>query len=684
MTAAKVETRTGQVRMITLSDLRVAPWNARKTIDLAVLKSFIETIKAHGIQVPLIVRPYIKWFYVSAGSFGGPEGSVRYLACKNAVGHENLVKTFSGGTAEENQAAAEAAVAEENGRGDFEIVAGHRRFKAASILKLAELPCIVRELDDVAAREVGLIDNLQREDVPALEEADGFADLMDQLGSIAAVATRVGKEQGYVAKSLKLRTLTDPSRLALREKLITIDHARLLARLGEDEQNAALKWCLNPQAGSKTSVDDVIAERVKRKNPAAARAAIAADNPGVDLDDDDLETLRREEEDDFEDEETGRRSVWSRAWDPESVQRLKEHIESESGIPLDRAPWPMEEDWLLPDVGSCLDCPKNTKANAPLFGDLDIGVAVCTDGGCFKAKVTGFVELQQRDAAKAAAEKAKIPGKTGADFQILRLSWKATSTVPRQLKDGGGANPAQIFKDGQWEEADKKTCEHTRAAVTVDWSDANNRGFMGGSNKLRKPGEILRVCVEPGCKVHPKAYEKPAARAQQGGVDPEKQRRAMERFSRFVDAEKPVRRAVYDAVLAKIKPDVLKRNALFAMQQNFGICYADGFEGDTWNEREEHAAALIKKASGMELDALLFHATFGRFLVVDGGALNAKDKGRGQLRDLAKVAGVDAAAIERKFDKPEKPKPAPAKKAAKTAAGKATKKKGAAKKRGGK
>jgi hypothetical protein len=53
-------------------------------------------------------------------------------------------------------------------------------------------------------------------------------------------------------------------------------------------------------------------------------------------------------------------------------------------------------------------------------------------------------------------------------------------------------------------------------AVTVDWSDANQRGFMGGDDKLRKPGEVIKVCVEPKCKVHAKDYAKPKRAAGDG------------------------------------------------------------------------------------------------------------------------------------------------------------------------
>jgi len=244
-----------------------------------------------------------------------------------------------------------------------------------------------------------------------------------------------------------------------------VDHALLLARLGEDEQNEALKWTLDKTAGSKTSVESVLAKRLE----AGLKNANA---------------------------------YFGRVWEPETVQKLKEHIEDRSGILLSRAPWDLDDVNLVPDAGACNACPQNTKANAPLFGDLEIGEATCTDGGCFKEKTQGFVRIQAR-----ACDGAQAP---------LRVSWKATSTAPRMEKDGSGPSLTQIFKDGQWVEAKKNSCEHVRAAVTVDWSDANNRGFMGDGRKLRKPGEITQVCVAPKCKKHPKEYGKPQAQRPSG------------------------------------------------------------------------------------------------------------------------------------------------------------------------
>jgi ParB family chromosome partitioning protein len=328
--------------MIPWDDIQTAPWNARKTFDKAANEELAASIQQHGIQVPLIVRPLVQDGF------------------------------------------------------KFEIVAGHRRFNAAAALDLAEVPCIVRELSDDQARELGLVDNLQRVDVPAMEEADAFDELLQRLGTIAAVAAKVGKEQAYVAKRLKLCTLTTWSREALREKLITIDHALLLARLAEAEQNAALKWCLDPHAGSKTRVDEVIKKRT--------------------------ESNSEEEEADLREDAAPERTRWKYTWEPQSVVKLKDHIEAESGVPLDRAPWDLDIEGLGgSDVPRCSECDRNTKANTPLFGDLDIGVAVCTDGACFKAKTEAF--RSHPDAHERMGP--QVP---------LRVSWKSTSTPPRLEK----------------------------------------------------------------------------------------------------------------------------------------------------------------------------------------------------------------------------------------------------------
>ena len=611
------------IHNLPLDLLDASPKNPRRTMDDKGLEELAASIKQSGISQPLLVRP----------------------------------DTWTEGLIE----------------GRFEIVCGHRRSEAATIAGLEEVPCIVRTMTDQEAAEIALVDNLQRVDVPALEEAEAFSELFARLGSIPAVAAKVGKEQAYVAKSLKLLTLTTWSRDALREGLITIDHARLLARLAEAEQNDALKWCLDTQAGKKTPVWEVLKNRLKRKNPIAekAKAEAALDRDGSDdedLDDEDFE-------EDFDDDiaENGRRSVWNHAWECESVQRLKEHIESNSGEPLDRAPWPMEEDWLLPDAGSCLDCPKNTKANTPLFGDLDMGVAVCTDGACFKAKTEGFV-LHGIETAKKAADDSKAP--------ILRVSWKATSTVPRMERSDSGANIkpdvpklGQVFKAGQWLEA-KKKCEHARAAVTVDWSDANNRGYGGGSEKLRKPGEIVRVCVDPGCKTHAKAYVKAA---KSGGAlrersETEEQRKSREeRMQIAARAETEIRVRLASEAISKIGkfPDGLLRMILLEQLPN----------GDERKALEAVCPGVEKTLKTAKLDSLEFGRAVaaasltGRYLAV-WRHWEAKQFRKEFIQELGRL-GYDASKAWEKPKVPiKKPTKPSSKKAAKPAAKKAAKKAG--------
>jgi len=518
----------------------------------------------------------------------------------------------------------------------FEIIAGQRRSEAATILGLGAVPCIVRELTDAEAADIALIDNLQRADVPALEEAEAFDELLGRYLSVTAVALKVGKDVAHVAQRLKLCSLTAWSREALRGKLITVEHALLLARLGEEEQNAALKWCLDRNAGSKTSVEKVISERVAR-----------------------FKQKDEEDDDDLEDE-PGRPSSWNHIWEPESVQRLRQHIAGESGQPLDRAPWDLDEPLLIPDAPACAVCPQNTKANLPLFGDLGIAAPICTDGGCFKQKTAKFVEIKTQLAAK-------LGRKSVGDIQVLRLSWKLTSTVPRQLKDGGGVNPAQIFKQGQWVEATKK-CEYPTPGVALDWSDANNRGHMGNSDRLRKPGEIIEVCVQPKCKVHPKSYEK-AAHSSNGRED-EAARKAREEKCRLEALEECKQRmSLVSAAIASIT--ALPAEAIRVLARRAMPNYGAGVK-----IVEAVVPGIKKVLQSSPVNSAEFARAVAVVSIEEVGVEHYQERTQGRDRFLESVRRLGY-----KGETPwDKPKAAPAKKAAKPAARKAAKK--AAKKAG--
>jgi ParB family chromosome partitioning protein len=115
------------------------------------------------------------------------------------------------------------------GGGDFEIVAGERRWRAAQQAKLHEVPAIVREFDDTEVLEVAIIENIQRADLNPVEEAAGFKQLMDRFGHTQEkLAEALGKSRSHIANLLRLLNLPDDVLGMLREGALTAGHARAL------------------------------------------------------------------------------------------------------------------------------------------------------------------------------------------------------------------------------------------------------------------------------------------------------------------------------------------------------------------------------------------------------------------------------------------------------------------------
>jgi len=123
------------------------------------------------------------------------------------------------------------------GRADFELVAGERRWRAAQRVGLHEVPVIIRPLGDAEALEIALVENLQREDLSPLEEAEAYSRLTREFGhGQAGIAEAVGKSRSHVANTLRLLTLPMPVRRSLEEGELSAGHARAL--LGASEPAA--------------------------------------------------------------------------------------------------------------------------------------------------------------------------------------------------------------------------------------------------------------------------------------------------------------------------------------------------------------------------------------------------------------------------------------------------------------
>ncbi|MFQ6018519.1 MAG: ParB/RepB/Spo0J family partition protein [Kiloniellaceae bacterium] len=120
---------------------------------------------------------------------------------------------------------------------EFEIVAGERRWRAAQIAKLHELPVVIRELSDLQALELGLVENMQRQDLTPLEEAEGYHRLIEDFGHTQEdLARAVGKSRSHIANTLRLLGLPEGVRAMLARGELSAGHAR--AVIGAEEPEA--------------------------------------------------------------------------------------------------------------------------------------------------------------------------------------------------------------------------------------------------------------------------------------------------------------------------------------------------------------------------------------------------------------------------------------------------------------
>jgi ParB family chromosome partitioning protein len=119
----------------------------------------------------------------------------------------------------------------------FEIIAGERRWRAAQRAGLDELPVVVRELSDREVLEIALVENLQREDLSPIEEAEGYKRLIDEFGRTQdELAQEIGRSRSHIANTLRLLKLPETVRRFLEEGKLSAGHARTL--LGADDPEA--------------------------------------------------------------------------------------------------------------------------------------------------------------------------------------------------------------------------------------------------------------------------------------------------------------------------------------------------------------------------------------------------------------------------------------------------------------
>ena len=127
----------------------------------------------------------------------------------------------------------------EDDNGAYMLIAGERRLRASHMAELKEVPVIISEYTDQQIAEIALIENLQREDLHYLEEAEGYEQLLDKFSLTQEnVAARVGKKQSTIANKLRLLRLSSAIRAKLVEKKLSERHARALLKIPEEEKRA--------------------------------------------------------------------------------------------------------------------------------------------------------------------------------------------------------------------------------------------------------------------------------------------------------------------------------------------------------------------------------------------------------------------------------------------------------------
>src|SRR5260370_12105607 len=213
--------------------------------------------------------------------------------------------------------------------GHFEIVTGARRYRAAQRAGLKEIPVRIGAFTDAEALEIQIIENIQRADVHPFEEAQGFSALLDREGAdytIEKIAAKTGKGASFIAKRLKLLDLTQPAADAFTAAHIGVEHALLIAQLAREIQEKALAHCFDGYFAANDSERSLV--------PAS---------------------------------------------------RLQAWIEQNVYLSLKSVPFSKEDERLLPEAGSCANCPKRTGFNTLLFSEDKNNT--CSHPGSFNHKL---------------------------------------------------------------------------------------------------------------------------------------------------------------------------------------------------------------------------------------------------------------------------------------------------------
>ena len=152
--------------------------------------------------------------------------------------------------------------------GKYMIISGERRWRASQAAGLEKVPAYIREVDEVELHEMALVENIQRQDLNAMEIAISLGRLIDECGVTQEnVAQRVGKKRSTVANYLRLLQMSPEIQAALKEDAISMGHAKAIASAPEEAQNALLRKCV--RKGLSVRATEQLAKKATTVKPTA-------------------------------------------------------------------------------------------------------------------------------------------------------------------------------------------------------------------------------------------------------------------------------------------------------------------------------------------------------------------------------------------------------------------------------
>lgn len=205
-----------EIQQLPLNELRVNPYQPRKTFNEESLNELAESIKEHGVFQPIIVKKSIK---------------------------------------------------------GYEIVAGERRFRASKLAGKETIPAIVRNFTDEEMMEIAVLENLQRENLNAVDEANAYKTLMENLHLTQdQVSKRVNKSRSHITNLLGILALPEDVLTLVKENKLTMGHARCLSKLSDIEKiNELTKKVLEENLSVRELEALASGEEIERKNKIVKR-----------------------------------------------------------------------------------------------------------------------------------------------------------------------------------------------------------------------------------------------------------------------------------------------------------------------------------------------------------------------------------------------------------------------------